>query len=106
MSGTGHTVGAMFLSSKVVVTGNLGKYSYLSKNGSEVTKAFCPRCGSPIHGANTRTPDHLTLSLGTMDQTNALEVEVVIFERDKPHWDHLGEDVVSFATQPDWKPGN
>lgn len=39
-----------------------------------------------------------------MDDASGLAVEVVIFERDKPHWDQLGQDVVSFATQPDWKP--
>jgi hypothetical protein len=39
-----------------------------------------------------------------MDDASGLEIEVVIFERDKPHWDQLGKDVVSFATQPDWTP--
>jgi len=32
-------------------------------------------------------------------------VEVVIFERDKPHWDQLGKRALSpFATQLNWKP--
>ena len=39
-----------------------------------------------------------------MDDASGLNVEVVLFERDKPHWDRLGEEVVSFETQPDWKP--
>ncbi len=104
LSGTGHTVGAMFASDAVVVSGKLSEFSYASGKDSEVTKAFCANCGSPIYGKNTRLPDHLTLTLGTMDEASGLEVEVVIFERDKPHWDQLGPDVVSFATQPDWKP--
>jgi hypothetical protein len=41
-----------------------------------------------------------------MDNPSGLEVEVVIYERDKPHWDQLGRDVVCFATQPDWNPDN
>ncbi|WP_370739212.1 GFA family protein [Roseisalinus antarcticus] len=104
LSGTGHTVGAMFRASQVAVTGKLGEFRYVSDRGSEVTRAFCVNCGSPIYGKNTRSPDHLTLSLGTMDQATGLDVEVVIFERDKPHWDRVGEDVVSCATQPDWIP--
>ena len=104
MSGTGHTVGAMFLSGAVNVKGKLSEFSYSSDRGSEVTKVFCANCGSPIYGKNTRIPDHLTLSLGTMDDANGLDVEVVIFERDKTHWDRLGQGVVFFATQPDWKP--
>ncbi|MEP5728462.1 MAG: GFA family protein [Sulfitobacter sp.] len=104
LSGTGHTVGAMFASDAVTVSGKLGEFNYTSKNGSMVTKAFCKSCSSPIYGKNSRLPDHLTLSLGSMDDARGLDIEVVIFERDKPHWDRLGEDVVSFATQPDWQP--
>lgn len=104
LSGTGHTVGAMFASEDVTVTGALSEFSYPSGNVSKVTKAFCANCGSPIYGTNTRMPDYLTLSLGTMDDASGLDIEVVIFKRDKPHWDRLGEDVVSFVTQPDWKP--
>ncbi|MCV0425707.1 MAG: GFA family protein [Roseibium sp.] len=106
LSGTGHTVGAMFNSDAVSITGKLSEFNYLSDRGSKVTKAFCATCGSPIYGKNTRTPGHLTLTLGTMNGTSELEIEVVIFERDRPHWDRLGEDVVFFETQPDWKPEN
>lgn len=103
-SGTGHTVGAMFLSKAVVLSGKLNEFKYMSDKASEVTKAFCASCGSTIYGTNTRMPDHLTLALGTMDDANGLKIEVVIFERDRPHWDQLDEDVTSFGTQPDWKP--
>jgi hypothetical protein len=104
LSGTGHTVGAMFSSDSVSLGGKLSQFSYLSDNGSQVTKAFCVICGSPIYGKNTRIPDHLTLGLGTMDDAEGLDIKVVIFQRDKQHWDQLGRDVISFATQPDWKP--
>ena len=104
MSGTGHSVGAMFASSAVTVNGKLNAFSYTSATGSVVTKAFCANCGSPVFGRNTKTPDYLTLSLGTMDDARELDVEVVIFERDKPHWDRLQDGVMAFATQPDWTP--
>lgn len=104
LSGTGHTVGAVFAAEAVDVSGKLSEFSYASDKGSRVTKVFCAKCGSSIYGTNTRIPDHVTLSLGTIDDASGLEVEVVIFERDKPHWDRLGEDVACFATQPDWKP--
>ncbi|MEP1934656.1 MAG: GFA family protein [Roseibium sp.] len=104
LSGTGHTVGAMFSSEAVTLEGSLTEFEYISENGSKVTKAFCATCGSPIYGKNTRLTNHITLTLGTMDDANELSVEVVIFERQKQMWDQLGEDVISFQTQPDWKP--
>jgi hypothetical protein len=104
LSGTGHSIGAMFAKEQVVLTGELSEFKYNSDMGSEVTKAFCGICGSPIYGTNTRSPDHLTLTLGSIDDAKDLEIQVVIFERDKKHCDQLGEDVMSFETQPDWKP--
>ena len=104
LSGTGHTVGAMFSSEAVTLSGTLRKFKYLSGKGSEVSKAFCAQCGSPIYGTNSRIPNHLTLTLGSMNDATGLDVQVVIFARDKQHWDQLGQDVMSFATQPDWTP--
>ncbi|MCV2893108.1 GFA family protein [Lentibacter sp. XHP0401] len=94
----------MFPASAVSVHGRLSEFRYVSDRRSEVTKAFCPTCGSPVYGKNTRAPDHITLTLGTMDDASGLDVEVVIFERDKAGWDQLGDSVVCFATQPDWTP--
>lgn len=104
LSGTGHTVGAMFLAKNVELSGNLGEYKYRSSKNSEVTKCFCKNCGSPILGKNTRTPDHVTIQLGTMDDATDLVVQVVIFSGDKQHWDDILEGTQSFETQPDWKP--
>jgi hypothetical protein len=94
----------MFPKAAVTLSGDLREYRYASDNGSSVTKAFCATCGSPIFGTNTRMPDHMTLTLGTMDDARELAVEVVIFARDKPHWDTFRPDVATFATQPDWTP--
>lgn len=105
LSGTGHTVGAMFAAKTFVLCGEIGKFSYSSTTGSQVTKAFCIACGSPIFGCNTHMPDYLTVPLGTMENAQDLRVEVVIFARDKPHWDEQSIDVMSFDTQPDWQPG-
>lgn len=94
----------MFTSASVTISGNLGEYCYTSDLGSKVTKAFCPTCGSPIYGVNSRTSDHLTISLGSIDDAQGLAVQVVIFDRDKQHWDQLVEGVLVFNTQPNWTP--
>lgn len=97
-------MGAMFALNAVTLRGTMREFSYTSDKGSQVTKGSCAICASPIYGKNTHTPDYLTLTLGTMDDARDLEIGIVIYTRDKPHWDQLEQDVVSFATQPDWKP--
>jgi hypothetical protein len=93
-------------SAAVVVSGDTNAFTYVSDKGSKVTRVFCATCGSPIYGKNTRIPDHLPLTLGAMDDATGLDIGVVIFECDKPHWDQLGDDVAAFLTQSDWKPGH
>jgi hypothetical protein len=104
LSGTGHTVGAMFLAGGAELRGPLREFKYQSDKASEVTKGFCGECGSPIYGKNSNTPEYITFSLGTMDDASDLRVQVVIFARDKQHWDALGDDVMAFETQPEWTP--
>lgn len=104
LSGTGHSVGAMFLKVAVNFAGKLSEFKYLSAKGSKVTKAFCPACGSPVYGTNTSAPDHLTLTLGTIDNASDLAVAVVVFAAEKQHWDGLDADAMSFGRQPDWTP--
>lgn len=104
LSGTGHASGAMFSWADVQIEGELGRYDYTSASGSTVTKTFCRTCGSSIYGTNSHSPGHLTLSLGAFDPAPELDIEVVIFERDKPRWDMAGPDVMRFDTQPSWSP--
>lgn len=104
LSGTGHSIGAMFPRAGVVIEGAFAEHSYQGALGATVTKGFCSSCGSPIFGRNTRAPDHITLPLGAFDDAAELAVQVVIFERDRPHWDQLGPEVARFDTQPDWTP--
>ena len=48
---------------------------------------------------NTRSPNHLMITLGSMNDAHGLEVQVVIFNRDKPLWDQLDTDVPLFDVQ-------
>ena len=96
----------MFFKSDFVLNGELGEFEYASSKNSKVTKYFCLKCGSPIYGHNTHNPEYVTLSLGTIDNAADLKVQVVVFARDKQHWDAVDEKVISFETQPDWKPGS
>lgn len=84
--------------------GQPGEFRYKSGKDSEVTKAFCPNCGSPVFGRNTRMPGHVTIPLGSIDDARDLCVQVIIFARERKHWDEHGRGVTSFETQPDWIP--
>jgi hypothetical protein len=86
------------------MSGKLGEYCYTSDLGSTVTKSFCSICGSPVCGRNSRISNYVTITLGSLDNAQELDVQVVIFDREKQHWDQLGESVSVYEAQPEFTP--
>lgn len=106
ISGAGHSTGAMFATTQFAISGNVAEYSLVSKAGNQVTKVFCPTCGSPILGRNDGMEGFVTVSLGTLDDSSRFEPEVVIFAGNKKPWDIMNDTLPTFLAQPEWSPDN
>ena len=87
------------------MTGKVAEYKLKSENGNEVTRVFCPVCGSPILGRNSGMEGFVTVGLGTLDQSAGIKPQVVIFARNRKPWDVMDQDLPTFDSQPNWKPG-
>ncbi len=106
LTGAGHSTGAMFAEEGVSLTGSVALFSLLSDAGNSVTRLFCGACGSPLFGKNTGMPGFMTVSLGTLDDPNALTPQVAVFARTRPDWDSIDSSVERFDAQPGWKPSD
>jgi hypothetical protein len=104
VSGAGHTTGAMFPRNKLVVRGEVTEFRLQPEADSVVTRTFCPRCGSPLFGENSRMAGFVTISVGTLDDPNGVLPQVVIFARSRRHWDLMDATLPTFDTQPRWMP--
>jgi hypothetical protein len=104
LSGAGHTTGAMFPADKILIRGDVSEFRLESEAGSVVTRTFCPKCGSPLFGRNTRMAGFMTVTAGTLDDPNSLEPQVVVFARTRRDWDMMDGALPTFDTQPAWKP--
>jgi hypothetical protein len=105
-SGTGHSTGAMFAADRMRLTGPVTEFKVKSDSGSEVTRVFCPACGSPILGRNSGMAGYLTIALGTLDDSSGFEPQVVVFARSRKPWDIMDESLPTYDAQPNWKPGD
>jgi hypothetical protein len=94
----------MFPEARARLTGRLSEYRLTSEAGNEVTRVFCPSCGSPILGRNTGMLGFVTVSLGLLRDSSAFEPSVVVFARSRRAWDTLDEAIPAFAAQPSWVP--
>jgi hypothetical protein len=104
LSGAGHTTGAMFPSAAVRVVGDVAEHSLVAESGTTVTRTFCPKCASPLFGRNTGMAGVMTVSVGTLDDPDALSPQVAIFARTRPRWDVMDGSLPTFESQPRWKP--
>lgn len=104
LTGAGHSTGAMFPSSQFKLQGPVREYSLTSEAGNEVTRVFCPSCGTPILGRNSGMPGFVTISLGTLDDSSMFQPSVVIFARNRKPWDKMDESIATFDAQPAWRP--
>jgi hypothetical protein len=105
VSGAGHTTGAMFPADGIRISGEVAEYRLEGELGSAVTRTFCPKCGSPLFGRNTRMPGFMTVSVGTLADPDEVTPQVVIFARSRRHWDLGDSSLPTFDAQPpEWKP--
>ena len=104
VSGAGHSTGAMFRIERIRLSGQVAEYSLKSDDGNEVTRVFCPVCGSSILGRNTVTKGYVTITLGTFDDSSQFEPQAVIFARNRKPWDVIDESLPAWETEPDWNP--
>jgi hypothetical protein len=104
LSGTGHSTGAMYLESRIRLFCEPSTYAMQSEAGNTVTRLFCGTCGSPLLGKNTGMPGVMTVSLGTLDESEGMLPQVEIFVRTRREWDRPNPAIQSFDTQPGWKP--
>lgn len=103
-SGAGHSTAAMFAADGFQLTGTVSEYELQSDNGNEVTKTFCPVCGSSLLGRNTAMEGFVTIALGSFDDGSEFKPEVTIFTRNRKPWDTMDETVETYEAQPGWKP--
>ena len=46
----------------------------------------------------------MTLSAGTLEDPNSIKPQVVVFAKNRNHWDVMDSTLETFDDMPDWKP--
>ena len=106
LSGAGHSTGAMFAESGIRLSGEPATWAMTSDAGNTVTRLFCGMCGSPLFGKNSGMPGVMTVTLGTLDASDALKPQVAIFARTRRVWDVMDKGLANYDSQPGWKPND
>ena len=93
------------MSDVVTVTGEVRAYRSKGESGSNVTRYFCPTCGSGVFNEIELRPGLVAIKIGTLDEPERVSPNYQLFARSKLPWLSLG-DIESFAamTPPNHQP--
>lgn len=104
-SGTGHMSNVIFRGQDVSLTGATASYDSVADSGNILTRHFCPTCGARLFLTSKARPDMLVMAVGAFDDMSWFEPQVVLFTKNRPHWDITTEAVPNFEGMPPPKKG-
>ena len=78
---------------KITIRGELKSFERVADSGFKLIQFFCPNCGNPIYGEVERRPNAVTLSPGTLDDTNWFKLDTMIWTCSAQDWYELPSDI-------------
>lgn len=61
-------------------------YKRLADSGNELTRYFCPECGSPLYTASPVHPDTVYVKAGAFDDPDVVKPAIVKWNRSRVAW--------------------
>lgn len=88
-TGTGHASLFIVPRDAVSVAGELKFFDQVADDGAQVSRGFCPHCGSPLLGKTTGYPDVLLITAASLDDPMQFRPQKVVFSASKQPWDYV-----------------
>ncbi len=99
-TGTGHASNAFFEKNDVNIIGETKKYDSVTDTKSIITRHFCPTCGSRMFGESNILTNIIAVSAGTIDDSTWFKADAIVYDKRKPIWDIMDENIPSFKEMP------
>lgn len=99
-TGTGHMSLAFFNKDDVNIEGSTSSYTTTSDSGTQLTRHFCPECGSRLYGTNSAVTGIVSIAVGCVDDSSWFKPQAIVYNKRKPHWDYMDESIKTFEEMP------
>ncbi len=99
-SGTGHMSIAFFPKDAITIKGETNSHTTDSDNEAEITRHFCPECGSRLFGTNNTMTSIMGIAVGCIDDNSWFKPGAIVYNKRKPDWDFMDESLPTFEAMP------
>lgn len=99
-SGGPYSPTLFFPAEAVTITGEVRYFTSKGDSGHDVSRGFCPLCGSQLCGTVERMPGLVAIRAGTLDDPGAYQPAIDLYTSRAPHWDAMNPDLPKFAEMP------
>jgi len=99
-SGSGYSPTLFFPESSVSISGEVKFYESKGKSGKQVSRGFCPNCGSQLFGKPEVLPGLIAIRAGTLEDTSKYKPQLDLFTSHAVAWDVMDERLPKFPEMP------
>lgn len=99
LAGNG-TVNLVVAADGLTVSGTLAEYTRTAASGNEVTRQFCPTCGTHLFGKSDARPQFRIVRAGNLDDPSSIAPGMNIWAASAPTWACLDPAIERIEQQP------
>ncbi|WP_417282618.1 GFA family protein [Comamonas sp.] len=94
------TVNFMIPTEALEVSGQLAEFRKTAASGNEITRQFCPQCGSQLFAFSSARPQFRVVRAGNLDDPSSIRPIMNIWASSAPQWACMDQSMQRLEGQP------
>lgn len=81
-------------------SGDLSEYTSTADSGNQITRQFCPNCGSQLFAKSSARPQFRVVRTGNLDEPSSVKPIANIWAESAPNWACMDSEMERVEQQP------
>lgn len=94
------TVNLLVAADGLTISGALSEYTKTADSGNQVTRQFCPNCGTHLFAKSSARPQFRVVRAGNLDEPSSIRPSMHVWSASAPSWACLDPSLEQVEQQP------
>ena len=77
----------------LTIDGSPTEYLSIADSGTEVSRSFCPRCGTPLFASNPKDPEYIAVKAGALDDPSIFDAQLNVWPESAQSWHSVDDSL-------------